>query len=122
MKKLIVCRGSIDAGKSEKAREIANLHEGAVILSADDFFMSDDGKYQFDERLIESAHVWNRNRCAKSMKQGKDLIVIDNLNLKKREYQEYLDLAELNKYESFQVICSGSAGLQEDFLTPHWDD
>jgi hypothetical protein len=50
---VIVCRGLPGAGKSTY---VATLSPGAVVCSADSYFVGPDGAYRFDPAKLGQAH------------------------------------------------------------------
>ncbi|XP_064636419.1 uncharacterized protein LOC135493227 [Lineus longissimus] len=86
-KVLIMMRGCPGSGKSTLARQL--LFNG-VILSTDDFFVSDDGRYLYEQEKIGDAHEWNQERALKNMKSGVSPIIIDNTNIQAWEMKPYV--------------------------------
>jgi predicted kinase len=92
--KLVICRGLPGSGKSTWAKS-----QGAQVYSADDWFTKPDGSYHWRASEIAVAHANCKVGCAFGMTLRLPLIIIDNTNSTKSEYQDYLDLAEDNGYE-----------------------
>lgn len=88
-KTLIIMKGIPGSGKSTLAQELAG--DSGKIFSTDDYWGI---PYKFDFKLLAEAHVWNRKRCQYAMELDEPLIIIDNTNIKKKDYRKYLDLAE----------------------------
>ncbi len=119
-KKLVVMRGVPGSGKSTKAEEIMEQawNDGYMavnIHSADNYFVRPDGVYDFNFRVLKNAHKW----CCESVEQSMqeigpfdgavnygpaDLIIVDNTNTRKWEYQTYLDMAEKYGYDVEEII------------------
>ena len=96
MKTLIIMRGLPGSGKSTRALNLQpdrNLH-----CSADDWFMQ-DGKYNFDPEKLHLAHGYCARKAELFMQRGATPVVIDNTNIKKRDFKNYLDLAAKYGYE-----------------------
>jgi predicted kinase len=106
---LIVMRGISGSGKSTLARKLASENNG-VICSTDDFFMV-DGVYKFNARLLGVNHKKNQDKCEDLMKNESPCIIIDNTNIKKKDYKHYLDLAQ--KYGYTVVIKKLEWNVQE---------
>lgn len=104
MKKLIIMRGIVGAGKSTKAKELANGY--GVICSADNFFLK-NGEYVFNPRFLKNAHDACKDKAAHYMKAKTDLVIIDNTNTQKWEYQPYLDMAKEFGYE-VEIVMVGN--------------
>ncbi len=94
---LYILRGISGSGKSTLAAQLAGKH--GVVFSADAFFMTPDGVYQFDSRRLEDAHQWNQERSFAAMKSKKSPIVIDNTNLRAWEAKPYVVKGLENGYK-----------------------
>lgn len=103
--KLEIMRGVSGSGKSTKAKELVKAHletpgATAIICSADQFFIDPSSRrYEFDSRKLGAAHAFCRGKVEAALEFGIDLIVIDNTNTQKWEFQPYIDLAESHSYE-----------------------
>jgi predicted kinase len=109
--KLIVLRGVSGSGKTTKANELKNDFLGQSpgglvhICSADDFFVNPKTReYKFDGSKLSQAHAWCKGRAYAAMSLGADLVIVDNTNTRKWEYQSYLDMAELFGYEVEECV------------------
>lgn len=98
---LILMQGASGSGKSTIANFIKHgigKHRNipCYIFSADDYFMTSDGTYHFDQSKLSNAHQncydlvmhviqwnWNDDVC----------VIVDNTNTRKWEAQKYIDLA-----------------------------
>ena len=107
-KKVIILRGSPGSGKSTYIR---NHLPGAVVCSADDFFIKNVGgkqTYVFNPTQLGAAH----NQCFNCFKQAigdnEPLIVIDNTNIFRQHYQKYVDYARMNGYDVYQKVLKTS--------------
>jgi predicted kinase len=107
-KKLIIMSGPSGAGKSTYVKE--NYSEG-VICSADRYFeelaMLNQTSYEeeFQPYLLAKAHQfcwWQFIHAIKVMDEP--LVVIDNTNTQKWEFENYEFLAELEGYEVERVV------------------
>lgn len=96
MKRLVIMRGLPGSGKSTKAAQIQP--ENGYRCSADDYHINEDGVYDWKPENVHNAHKWCQSKCHTLMVQGIPLIVIDNTNIKKRDFQFYLDQAALHGY------------------------
>ncbi|XP_038261536.1 NEDD4-binding protein 2-like 1 isoform X1 [Dermochelys coriacea] len=98
-KRLYLLRGLPGSGKTTRARQLKREFPGAVILSTDDFFFTEDGTYVFSHDCLEEAHLWNQKRAHKAMKNGKSPVIIDNTNIHAWEMKPYVIMARENNYE-----------------------
>ncbi len=77
MKTCFILRGIPGSGKSTKAREMTK--GGGVIHSTDDFFVV-NGVYTFIPHLLQINHERNFESFCRSVRLGKNPIVVDNCN------------------------------------------
>jgi len=102
-------RGVSGSGKSTKAQELVKeaQREGktTLVCSADQFFVDPNtGRYEFDHRKLGSAHAFCRGKAEAAVWLGTDLVIIDNTNTQKWEFEPYVLLAESNDYECEEVM------------------
>lgn len=90
---LIILRGPSGFGKSTYA---ATMRAGAI-CSADNYFVH-NGVYNFDASKLSEAHQQCLQSCIAAMKEKKELIVVDNTNTKKWEYEKYIEAAKNLNY------------------------
>jgi len=76
---------------------------GGMILTVDDFFLSDQGQFILNPMLLPRAHAWNLERAIQAVKLGIYPIIIDTTNSQKWEAKPYLELAIQFHYE-FKVL------------------
>lgn len=81
-------RGVPGSGKSTTARELAG--DTGVICSADDFFVDENGNYNYDGSKIGKAHIWCQNKFYMSLSKGKTPVIVDNTNTTKKEFSSYI--------------------------------
>jgi predicted kinase len=99
-KTLVIVRGCPGSGKSTLARLINNqLAKGSgVVLSTDDFYVNEEGKYVYDPTQLQVAHMWNIGRARQAMRSGKAHVIIDNVFSQAWEAKPYYELALLYNY------------------------
>ncbi|XP_005108340.1 2',3'-cyclic-nucleotide 3'-phosphodiesterase [Aplysia californica] len=91
---MFVLRGVSGSGKSTVVCTIKNLYATrAVVCSADNFFLTEDGEYEFDEKLLSSAHSTCQQKVKEACHKGTPVVIVDNTNVKKWEMKFYLSLA-----------------------------
>ena len=93
--KVIIMRGISGSGKSTYAKQLSKEYD-AVICSADDYF-NKTGNYIFDRNKLKEAHGECLLKADGNLQEGRS-VIIDNTNVKKWEYQKYIELA--NKYNA----------------------
>lgn len=84
---IFMTRGLPGAGKSTLARELARQNSGCVV-SADDYFVGDDGVYRHDRSRIRQAHADARRRMADASDDW-PCVVVDNTHITHRDMHEY---------------------------------
>jgi len=63
---------------------------GARIVSADDFFTTNDGAYAFDPLLLQQAHTECFVHFISALFDGVDRVIVDNTNLTNWERAPYV--------------------------------
>jgi predicted ABC-type ATPase len=96
-KTVSIMRGPSGSGKSTHARMIKNAFEGAVIVSADDYFMV-EGEYQFDPKRLSYAHNDCFYNFLDAIERKIEEIVVDNTNIHNWEFANYVKVAKMNGY------------------------
>lgn len=91
-KLLILMRGASGSGKSSLASTLWGLSETAEICSADHYFVSRSGEYNFNPRELGEAHASCRNRARSAFERGASPIIIDNTNIRVWEMEQYVEL------------------------------
>jgi tRNA uridine 5-carbamoylmethylation protein Kti12 len=98
-KLVIILRGLPGAGKTWLSKAyLSHMSPDSVILSSDDFFVGADKVFKFDKDKIEEAHKANFEKFKKAIADSRELIIVDNTNIKKFHYWHYLDYAQSNNY------------------------
>lgn len=109
---LILLRGLPGAGKSTFANVILQQpsNNPQEVLSADDFFVNNEGEYIFDATKIKEAHNYCQFRCSERMRQGIARIVVANTFTQEWEMKTYYDMAERYNYRVHSVIMENRHG------------
>jgi len=100
-KRVIILRGISGAGKSTYT---SRHFPGAMVCSADQYFISPDGNYKFDPKKLGSAHGSCKRKFKKALEALEPLVVVDNTNLRRADYKDYVRLAKDHGYEVYQVV------------------
>lgn len=100
---IIVMSGMPGSGKSTAVKRMVDEHlkqpfTQAAVVSADDFFTSEDGTYDFILEARGVAHQLCFQRFQQYCKRFRpqDLIVVDNTALTNKERARYIDEAALH--------------------------
>lgn len=118
---LILLRGLPGSGKSLLASVILQSPAGLEpeILSADDFFIDQDGNYNFDSEKIKEAHNYCQFRCSERMRQQKSRIVVANTFTQEWEMEIYFDMAKRYNYRVHTVIVENRHGSENIHGVPN---
>lgn len=116
-------RGLPGAGKSTSVNNQINSYKNDglsyKICSTDAFFIK-NGKYEFNPKELGKNHKLNQELAHNAMKEGINIVIIDNTNIRKRDYKEYINLAKEFNYKVVPIII-GQPSLNEN-NEPYWDD
>jgi predicted kinase len=88
MPTLQILRGIPGSGKSTYAK----TQEGAVICSADDFFLQPDDTYAYDKSKLQLAHDACFKKCHDALHAAEKTVIIDNMNATAWEISPYIML------------------------------
>lgn len=94
MKKILILRGIPGSGKSTFAAQ----QKGATIVSADDFFLTANGTYEYDRSRIQEAHQDCFKKFLKAVERGDELIIVDNMNAQAWEISPYYMVGTVSGY------------------------
>jgi predicted kinase len=107
-KTIIFTRGIPGCGKSTFAEYLA-LSNGAVICTADDYFIDENGDYKWNPDKIGTAHRWCESKAKKAMEDGKD-VIIANTSTKESELKPYITMADEYGYRIISLIVENRHG------------
>lgn len=100
-KKFILLRGLPGSGKSFLAKQLVG--EQGKILSTDDFFIDEQGNYNWDVGQLDRAHHWTRERIKRALEQGVSPIILDNTNVSKWELRTLRPLVIYAEDQGYEV-------------------
>lgn len=103
---LILLRGIPGSGKSTLGEVILQTPSNSKpeILSADDFFLDNDGNYIFDGSKIKEAHNYCQFRCSERLRQGIARVVVANTFTQDWEMDVYFDMAKRYNYRIHTIV------------------
>ena len=104
--KLTIVRGLPGSGKSTRAHEIA-MKTGAVHFETDMFFMRDNGVYDYQKALINTAHDWCLRAARSQLAQGRDVVVANTFSTN-WEMEPYFKLAHAHGAQIEVIECAGN--------------
>jgi predicted kinase len=110
---LILLRGVPGSGKSTLG-DVILYSPGSTntnnVLSADDFFIDENGNYNFDIGKIKEAHNQCQLKCAERMKLQLSKIVVANTFTQNWEMKPYFEMAERYHYRVHCIIVENRHG------------
>ena len=111
-KDLILLRGIPGSGKTTLGEVILFSPNNEIpdVLSADNFFINQNGDYVFDGTKLKEAHNDCKLKCAEKMKVGVSKIVVANTFTQEWEMESYYEMAERYGYRVHSVIVENRHG------------
>lgn len=100
---LYILRGIPGSGKSTQAHQLTDH-----VFEADQYFVKEDGKYEFDRSQLAEAHQDCEMRLEEAMWKGTSPLAVANTFLRKREMYPYKTLARIFGYQLKVIICKGN--------------
>lgn len=104
MKRVIIPRSIPGGGKSTYLK---SHFPDATVASADHYFIGGDGVYRFNMRDIGKAHKACQDTFDAALARGDETVVVDNTNIKPRDFKRYVDAARAAGYtvEIIRLEC-----------------
>ncbi len=93
---VIIARGVPGSGKTTAVKALT-VGRNAAIHSTDDYFYV-DGEYRFDPARLAEYHDRNFKAFCASLHAGIPIVVCDNTNIQKWQYQRYVEVAQKADY------------------------
>lgn len=113
-KEVIILRSVSGAGKSTFANLLARAYDKPVICEADQFFVNEDGEYNFDVAKLGDAHAWCRQTFVNALQNSNvDGIVVANTNTSEKEFRFYESTAKELNIPVFFVVLENRHGNKD---------
>ena len=94
-------RGVPGTGKSTTAQYLAG--DIGVVHAVDDFHTDKDGHFWWDDDYAEERYRQNFEAFAQSCQKGYPIVVCDNINVTRDDYQKYVKCAVEHGYVTSTV-------------------
>jgi tRNA uridine 5-carbamoylmethylation protein Kti12 len=111
-KTVIILRGIPGSGKSTVAKLIQSLGwlNQIRICSADDYFIDrQTNEYKWNPRLLGEAHEYCKQNFVKAIRNEIDIIIVDNTNIKHKDFCFYKEVARQNNYKTIVLTVGGNS-------------
>ena len=95
---MFVMRGLPGSGKSTIVKRLSQVYPGAVVCSADNYFISEEGVYEHDRSKLKDAHEYSTRNAREACEAGKNVVIVDNTNVTKWECVPYFKTASETDY------------------------
>ena len=109
MPTLYILQGIAGAGKSTLAQKMIAAGKANGYCEADSWMVDENEDYQFDPKKLGYAHAQCRHKTELALKQGRNFIQ-SNTNLRRKDVEPYLDLAEQYGYEVTLIRLNSNFG------------
>ena len=100
-KEFVIMRGLPGSGKSTLAKQIAG--DTGQQFAADDYFMDDQGNYNWSGDRVGAAHQWNHQRIKDAIEGGVSPVIMDNTNVSKWDLKQSKSLVEYAESMGYDV-------------------
>jgi len=100
-KEFILLRGLPGSGKSTLATQLAG--DTGQQFAADDYFMDEQGNYNWSGDKVSEAHQWNHRRILNAIDQGVSPVIMDNTNVSKWDLKQAKPLVEYAESKGYNV-------------------
>ncbi len=117
---LILLRGIPGSGKSTLGEIILQTtqQQKPDVLSADNFFVDENGVYNFDSTKLKEAHNMCQQKCAERMRLEFSKIVVANTFTQEWEMQPYFEMAKRYGYRIHTLIVENRHGSKNIHNVP----
>jgi len=99
-----IMRGVPGSGKSTTAQYLAG--DIGIVHAVDDFHTDKNGHFWWDDDCAKERYQQNFEAFMRSCQKGYPIVVCDNINVSRDEYQKYVECAVEYGYITSSVILS----------------
>jgi predicted kinase len=107
IKKLYIMRGHAGAGKTTYLVEriLPSVERNGInladteIVSADSYFTSSEGSYEFDGKKLEDAHNECKRKFISAVTSSKKVVIVDNTNANLIDIAPYIEMGKAYGYD-----------------------
>ena len=110
---LTLLRGLPGSGKTYYANQLVAQNPNLVHAEADQYYVRDDGVYEFRKELIKEAHDWCYLKTKVAMDAGKD-VVVANVFAEVWQLKRYLELAKNLDVPAMVLLVEGNFGSEHN--------
>lgn len=117
---LILLRGIPGSGKSTLGEIILQTtqQQKPDVLSADNFFVDENGTYNFDATKLKEAHNMCQQKCAERMRLEFSKIVVANTFTQEWEMLPYFEMAKRYNYRIHTLVVENRHGSKNVHNVP----
>ena len=97
-----IVRGVPGSGKSTTAQYLAG--KSGIVHAVDSYHCDENGNFLWNDDLSEERYQKNFEAFSKSCKMNYSVVVCDCINIEKKEFQKYIDVARKHGYITSTVV------------------
>jgi len=109
---LIIIRGLSGSGRRTLAQQLCNHQENRIFVSAYDYFLKEDGEFEFNPEDLKISHLWCQTQASTYLAQGYEIVVVYNTFTRAWELEPYFEMATKFQY-STSIIPLFDSGLND---------
>jgi predicted kinase len=128
-----IMRGVPGSGKSTTAKYLAG--DGGIVHAVDSYHCDANGNFLWSDDLADERYQKNFEDFSESCKMNRPVVVCDCINIEKKDFQKYVDVARENGYITSTVVLDkpnsveahkrnkhSVAGVQIEDMLKRWED
>ena len=117
-KNLYILSGVSGSGKTTFTKSIVSIYPEVVVCSADKYFYSECGVYNFDPTQLTHAHNECKSLFDDAIKNDEPVVIVDNTNTREWEYKHYKDAGQENGYTVHMILIHNHHGNESVHRVP----